>query len=69
MVHRSYPMQLKRKGNARVESALLWRSIDLMAVVSDHVLVKAYGSVRHRTIKGSFADAELSRQNGCLRMT
>jgi hypothetical protein len=29
----------KRKGSARVESAVLWRSIDLMEVVSDHVLV------------------------------
>jgi hypothetical protein len=32
----------KRKGNAKVESAVLWRSINLMEVVLDHVLVKAY---------------------------
>jgi hypothetical protein len=41
----------KRKENATVESAVRWRSIDLMEVVSDDVLTEAYGSVRRRTIK------------------
>jgi hypothetical protein len=30
-----------------------WRSIDLMEVVPDHGLTKAYGAVRYRTIKRS----------------